>query len=699
MKILLVEDNAGDARLLRASLAEGQVAGVDLVHVTRLAQAIACVGRERFDVVLLDLSLPDGHGRDTFARMNAHAAGTPIVVLTGLDDEGLAFGLVQAGAQDYVVKAELDGRTLLRSLRYAIERKKTETELRLAAKVFECTLEGIVIADAEARILSVNHAFTALTGFTQDEMQGTSLWDIGAGPHDVGFFDEVRMHLAQGGQWRGEFLNRCKRGASFPSWLSISVVETPQGSVSHHVAVFTEVSALKLSEQRLQHLAHHDPLTGLPNRVLFHDRLEQSIHRSQRDGRPFALMFVDMDRFKLINDSLGHAVGDGLLQAVASRLKACLREVDTVARLGGDEFAVIVSDLQQREDATVVAEKIVATLGMPYQLDRHEVFVTPSIGVTLYPDGHMDQARLLESADVAMYRAKENGRNNFQYYSADMSAAAYERLRIETSLRRALERNEFLLHYQPQVDLQTGAIVGVEALMRWDHPERGRVLPSEFIPILEETGLIIPVGEWVLETACVHFKAWLDAGIAPRRLAVNLSMRQFRQKNLVETIEAILQRTGLPGHHLELEVTESTVMTNVPQTVATLERLKVMGIQIAIDDFGTGSSSLSHLKSLPIDTVKIGHPFVLDIPHSRDDAAITAAIIGLAQSMRLTSVAECVETEDQAAFLRQQRCDQMQGYLFERPMPAQAMAEMLRRRAGEATSPDVSGQDGCLAAQ
>ncbi|MCY0853545.1 putative bifunctional diguanylate cyclase/phosphodiesterase [Cupriavidus sp. D39] len=541
-----------------------------------------------------------------------------------------------------------------------------------------------MIADAAADILSVNHAFTTLTGFTLDEMAGTSLWDIGAGQHDAQFFHEVRMRLEQGGQWRGEFLNRCKLGAPFPAWLSISVVENADRSVSHYVAVFTEVSALKMSEQRLQHLAHHDPLTGLPNRVLFHDRLEQAINRSHRDGSLFALMFLDMDRFKLINDSLGHAVGDRLLQAVASRLKGCLREVDTVARLGGDEFAIILSDLQRGEDATVVAEKMVATLGMPYLLEPHEVFVTPSIGVTIYPEGHVDKARLLEGADVAMYQAKENGRNNFQYYSADMNEAAYERLRTETSLRRALERNEFMLYYQPQMDLQTGAIVGVEALMRWQHPERGRVLPAEFIPILEETGLIIPVGEWVLETACTHFKAWLDAGIAPRRLAVNLSLRQFRHRNLVGTIAGILERTGLSGRHLELEVSESTVMANVQLTVAILERLKVLGIQIAIDDFGTGSSSLSHLKSLPIDTVKIGHPFVLDIPHSRDDAAITAAIISLAQSMRLTSVAEGVETEDQASFLRQQHCDQMQGYLFEKPLPLEAMAEMLRRWASEA---------------
>ncbi|MGD7034710.1 putative bifunctional diguanylate cyclase/phosphodiesterase [Methylotuvimicrobium buryatense] len=678
MKILLIEDHKPDAILLRELLSENSTDQIHLFHLERLGDALEALKSREFDIALLDLSLPDAFGQETFRRLNRVAPSLPIIVLTGTDDQELAMDLAQAGAQDYLVKSELSSGLLHRSLHYAIERKRTELKLRLAATVFESTLEGIMITDAKTNIISVNEAFCEITGYSTEEIVGCTPTMFESERHSKAFFRQLWDILNKTGQWRGEIWNRRKSGEVFPAWVNISAVPNiADDKIGHYVAVFTEITELKLSEERLNYLAHHDPLTGLPNRLLFQDRLAQGILQAQRGKSMIAVMFLDLDRFKLINDTLGHPIGDELLVAVAERLRRCARETDTIARLGGDEFAVVLSSMTHEEDVEHVAQKIIQALSSVFCVGGHEVFVTTSIGITFYPGLNNDRSKLLEQADVAMYHAKKQGRNNYQYYTADMNAAAYERLMLETNLRRALEREEFRLYYQPQIDVQSGAVTGVEALIRWQSPELGLVSPGGFIPLLEETGLIVPVGEWVLETACRQMKEWLDAGYPAMTMAVNLSARQFHQADLVERIAQILQELDLPPELLELELTESMVMESVDSAVEILHKLKRMGVKVAIDDFGTGVSSLGYLKHFPIDTLKISHDFVLNLPRDSVDASIASAVINLARNMQLSSVAEGVENSEQMDFLRNQDCERLQGYLFSRPIPAEKMSELL----------------------
>ncbi|WP_431065611.1 putative bifunctional diguanylate cyclase/phosphodiesterase [Methylotuvimicrobium sp.] len=678
MKILVIEDHKPDAILLRELLSENSSDPIHLFHFKRLGDALEALKTREFDIALLDLSLPDAFGQETFRRLNRVAPSLPIIVLTGIDDRDLVMDLAQAGAQDYLVKSELSSGLLHRSLHYAIERKRTELKLRLAATVFESTLEGIMITDAKTNIISVNEAFCEITGYGTEEIIGCTPAMFESERHSKAFFRQLWDILNKTGQWRGEIWNRRKSGEVFPAWVNISAVPNiADDKIGHYVAVFTEITELKLSEERLNYLAHHDPLTGLPNRLLFQDRLAQGILQAQRGKSMIAVMFLDLDRFKLINDTLGHPIGDELLVAVAERLRRCARETDTIARLGGDEFAVILSSMTREEDVEHVAQKIIQALSSVFCVGGHEVFVTTSIGITFYPGLNNDRSKLLEQADVAMYHAKKHGRNNYQYYTADMNAAAYERLMLETNLRRALEREEFRLYYQPQIDVQTGVVTGVEALIRWQSPELGLVSPGEFIPLLEETGLIVPVGEWVIETACRQMKEWLDAGYAAMTMAVNLSARQFHQVDLVEKIAQILQELSLPPELLELELTESMVMESVDSAIEILHKLKRMGVKVAIDDFGTGVSSLGYLKHFPIDTLKISHDFVLNLPRDSVDASIASAVINLARNMQLSSVAEGVENSEQMDFLCAQDCERLQGYLFSRPVPAEKIAELL----------------------
>ena len=433
----------------------------------------------------------------------------------------------------------------------------------------------------------------------------------------------------------------------------------------------------KRVEQSIRHMAHHDALTGLPNRSLFRDRLTHAMAQADRYHQRLAVMFLDLDRFKAINDTLGHNVGDQLLKIAAERLRSCVRDSDTVARLGGDEFTVIVEDIVEDHDAAAVAQKILDTLSQPFNLYGHEVFISVSVGVTLYPSDDENADNLLRNADSAMYRAKEFGRNNFQFYVAEMNIKARERLRLESSLRRALDRNEFMLYYQPRVSLESGRVIGAEALLRWRHPEMGLVPPSEFIPILDETGMIIPVGDWALREACRQNREWQDSGLPPIRVAVNLSVRQFIQKDLADTIVRALEAANLSAEHLEVEITEDLFLEHNQTNIITLARLKNMGIHISIDDFGTGYSSLSYLKRLPIDTLKIDQSFVRDIGDP-DNKAIASAIIAMAASLRLNVLAEGVETDEQLAFLRAQGCNEIQGFSFSHPLPADEFAQLLR---------------------
>ena len=433
----------------------------------------------------------------------------------------------------------------------------------------------------------------------------------------------------------------------------------------------------KRVELSIRHMAHHDALTGLPNRTLFRDRLTHAMAQADRYHQILAVLFLDLDRFKAINDTLGHNVGDQLLKMAAERLRSCVRDCDTVARLGGDEFTIIVDDIVEVQDAAVVAQKILDTLSQPFNLHNHEVFISVSIGLTLYPNDDENADNLLRNADSAMYRAKEYGRNNYQFYVADMNVKARARLMLESQLRRALDRDEFTLYYQPRVDLFSGKVIGAEALLRWRHPDMGLVPPVQFIPILEETGMIIPVGDWVLQQASQQNRAWQDQGLTPIRMAVNLSVRQFIQKDLAGTILKIIERAGLAPKYLELEITEDLFLEQNQTNIITLTKLRNSGIHISIDDFGTGYSSLSYLKRLPIDTLKIDQSFLRDIENDPDNKAITSAIIAMASSLHLNVLAEGVETEEQLTFLRAQGCNEIQGYSFSKPLTATEFEKLL----------------------
>lgn len=564
----------------------------------------------------------------------------------------------------------------------ANQRMEQEKELTLAASVFRDTQEGIIITDARGRILRVNEAFTHITGYGMEEVIGRTPRLLRSRRHDKDFYKSVWLELKTAGVWQGEMWSRRKSGELFPEWLNISVVYDDQGKPVEYIGIFSDFSEKKLSEERIYHLAHYDVLTELPNRALLQERLGQAVVHAERHGKPTAILFVDLDYFKRINDTLGHAVGDHLLQVIAHRLLPCVRKGDTVARQGGDEFIIVLNELQHENDAALVADHILGQIAKPIQLENHEVVISASIGISLYPSDAEDVASLLKNADAAMYRAKEQGRGIYQFFTPDLNIRAMERLNLETQLRRALPQSEFRLVYQPQINDVNGTVTAVEALLRWQNPELGLVSPMTFITIAEETGEIIPIGEWVLRQICLDFLDWQKNGCAPQRIAINISARQFRNPAFVPRIKTILKETGMLPRHLELEITESALITNSDDTRQMLHELKELGVYIALDDFGTGYSSLTHLKRFPIDVVKIDKSFVLDILKDPDDAAIVEAVIRMGQTLGLRVVAEGVENDQQLAFLRNRGCREVQGYYLGKPMPADELQTWLREKNG-----------------
>ncbi|MEN6587571.1 MAG: EAL domain-containing protein [Sulfuricella sp.] len=558
--------------------------------------------------------------------------------------------------------------------------RQAQQDLRLADEVFENSIEGIIITDAQANILRVNRAFTIITGYSEEDAIGSNPRLLRSDRHDAAFYQGMWASLVEYGYWQGEVWNKRKNGEIYPQWLSIVTIRNEQGTTNHYLGVFADLSEKKQAEAHLHHLSYYDALTELPNRHLLEDRLFQALATASANNALVAVLHLDLDRFKTINDTFGHAFGDKLLQAVAKRLAGNVRGSDTIARFSGDEFAVVLTDVGSQENAVLVARKILDTLARPFSLEGHEVFITPGIGIAFYPIDAANKDDLLRNADTAMSYAKAQGGNCYHFYNPDMNSGVSQRLSLETGLRYALERNEFLLYYQPQVDLRSGKIIGMEALLRWQHPERGLVSPVEFIPLLEETGLIVPVGEWVLRTACAQNSAWLAAGLPRMRMAVNLSAHQFRQSNLTDVVCLALEESGLEAELLELEVTESIMIHDLQTTLTTLNQLHVIGIQISIDDFGTGYSSLSYLKRLPISKIKIDQSFVRDICDDPDDAAIADAVISLGHSLKMQVIAEGVETVAQLEYLRAHGCDEFQGYYFSRPVPAEAFAELVRRQ-------------------
>ncbi|GJL73427.1 MAG: hypothetical protein NMNS01_26260 [Nitrosomonas sp.] len=562
------------------------------------------------------------------------------------------------------------------------ERKRTEESLRQAAAVFENTAEGAMVTDNKYRILAVNKAFTEITGYEQNAVVGKTPQVLRSGKHDEPFYAAISASIMKTGRWRGEIWKRRKNGEIFPVWLNISIVVDNCGQVTHYVSVFSDITPIKKSQAQLERLAHHDALTGLPNRLLFHARLEHALERARRGAGLVAILCFDLDHFKDVNDSLGHPAGDRLLQVVTERLLDTVRKEDTVARFGGDEFTVLLEELQDPKGAGIVAEKALNVLAEPFDLDGHEAYVSGSVGISLFPDDGQDVTTLLKNADSALYRAKEHGGSSYHFYTKDLTAAAFKRLALESSLRRAVERGEFTLYYQPQIALNDGHVVGAEVLLRWQHPELGLVLPTEFIPMAESTGLIVKLGEWVMNAACTQAKAWQKEGLPPLRIAINVSSVQVTRGEILTTVDRVLHETGLDPQYMELEITEGLIMQQTHQTIAILDDLKAMGVMLAIDDFGTGYSSLSYLKRLPLHRLKIDRSFVCEIPDDAEDMAITRAVIALGNSLQLVVVAEGVENETQREFLRSNGCDEAQGYLYSAPIPAADFAAFLRSESG-----------------
>jgi diguanylate cyclase (GGDEF)-like protein/PAS domain S-box-containing protein len=684
--LLLIEDNAGDARLLREMLNEQDSHDTELTHVERMSEAEKHLATHAPDIIVLDLGLPDAQGLETIRRARAAAPHVPLVVLTGLDDESLAVQALQEGAQDYLIKGQIEQRGLLRALRCAIERKTMEEALFAEKERAQVTLnsigDAVICTDISGNITFLNVTAEKMTGWSRHEAAGRPMAQVfqildGASretppsPMEMAIGQDRTVHLPP-----NCILVRRDR-SEVPIEDCASPIHDREGQAAGAVIVFRDMSAAQAMARQMTHSAQHDYLTGLPNRMLLKDRLGQAIALARRHVKQVVVLFLDLDGFKHINDSLGHPIGDKLLQSIAKRLVGCVRSGDTVSRQGGDEFVVLISEVTRSEDAALAARRMLQAVAEAHSIDQHDLHITTSIGVSVYPDDGLDAETLIKNADIAMYQAKENGRQSYQFFTPAMNVRAVERQSIEESLRRALERREFVLHYQPKINLRTGAITGAEALIRWMHPTRGSVSPAQFIPVAEDCGLILPIGTWVLREACKQARTWADAGLPLTTMAVNVSAKEFRGENFLEGMFAILRETGLDPRCLELEVTESVLMKHAGSTVSILQTLRERGVQVAVDDFGTGYSSLSYLRKFPIDALKIDQSFIRQISTAGDDTAIVTAVIGMAQSLKLRVVAEGVETLEELEFLQAHHCDEAQGFYFSRPVPPQQFEKLL----------------------
>ena len=693
-KILLVQENAADARAVRDALTNRGPYALNVEWVRRCAEAVrlltddATRGAEGFAAVLVELFLQDSEGLVTFDRLFKAAPQVPILVLSTLQHESLARQAVQRGAQDYLLKGRLDNYLLPKALGSMIDRAAHAEALFEEKERAQVTLnsigDAVLSCDVSSRVTYLNRVAERLTGWTGEAAAGRPIEDVFhiidattraviPNPMALAIREDKTVLLAP-----NSILSR-RDGVEAAIEDSAAPIHDRHGRVTGAVMVFHDVSTTRALTLTLAHQAQHDALTDLPNRLLLDDRLTHAIVLGRRHGVKLAVLYLDLDRFKYINDSLGHDVGDRLLRAVAERLSGCVRGSDTVSRHGGDEFVILLSELAEGQDAAISAEKVLQALAKPLLIDGHNLHISASVGIAIFPEDGEDPESLLKHADFAMYHAKECGRNNFQFFREDMNVRAQERQSVEDGLRLALERDEFTLYYQPIVDLWSGAAMGVEALIRWRHPHRGLLIPQQFVPVAEECGLILAMGRWILRAACRQNRAWQDAGLPPMRIAVNVSAAELRHKDFVEGVRTCLTETGLDPQHLELEITETFLMQDSASTALVLQSLKKLGVQIALDDFGTGYSSLSHLKGFPIDTLKIDQAFVSELGTNPNDASIVRAVIGLGRSLNIRVVAEGVETATQLAQLQEQRCPEGQGYYFSRPVVAEEFPALLRR--------------------
>jgi diguanylate cyclase (GGDEF)-like protein/PAS domain S-box-containing protein len=691
-KILLIENDPAAATRIRTALATTGCGSFDVEWVRQLSDGLARLDKKGIAAVLLKLSLPDSRGIETFDKLFRASPDVPILILGGDVDEALAKEAVGRGAQDYLLPDHLDSYSLSRALRNAIERKIVEDALFAEKERAVVTLnsigDAVLCTDIFGRIRYLNLVAETMTGWCREEAVGKTLAEV------FRIIDGTTRKTAQDPMEMAVEQNRTVgltvnciliRRDGFESAIedSAAPIHDRGGRVIGAVIVFHDVSAARAMSVQMTHSAQHDLVTNLPNRLLLNDRITQSISLGRRQNRPIAVIFLDLDRFKYINDSLGHGIGDRLLQSVSKRLLSAVRGSDTVSRQGGDEFVILLSEIAYPEDAGTSAKKILLLLSEPHSIGGKELHINGSIGISVYPEDGEDAETLIKNADTAMYHAKESGRNNFQFFKAEMNQKSVERQSLEGSLRRALERGEFLLYYQPKVNLDTSEITGVEALIRWQHPDRGLLSPSQFVSIAEDCGLILQIGYWVLHEACRQARAWQDAGLPFKRVSVNVSAVEFHDKGFVEGVRTILSETGLDAAYLDLELTEGVLMDDVESTAAVLRELKMMGLHLAVDDFGTGYSSLSYLRQFPIDVLKIDKSFVHQISGDPNDSAIVSAIIDMGRNLKQRVIAEGIETQQQLAFLQARHCAEGQGYLFSRPLAAPQFAHLLQTGIAE----------------
>ncbi len=694
-KLLLVENDEAGAGVVMAALVDNPEPpfAVDWVrnYATGIAR-LAAVGRPRgadgIAAVLVDLRLPDAGFDEAFDGLFAAAPHIPILVLCAAADAELARGTIQRGAQDFLLKGRLDSYLLPKTLAAIIDRASIAEALFDEKERAEVTLnsigDAVISTDIDGLIAYMNATAQRLTGWPLEDALGQPL-------EQVFRIIDSNSRIALPNPMQLAISARATVGLP-PSCLLIgrdgdergiedssAPIHDRRGRVTGAVMVFHDVTMSRALAQKLSHLAQHDSLTDLPNRDLLNDRLQQAVAMAQRHNEVLALLYLDLDRFKRINDSMGHLIGDRLLQTVALRLSGCVRHSDTVSRLGGDEFVILLSTVARAEDAAVCADKILQAVRLPCDFDNHEVNVTASVGIAMYPEDGLDPVGLLQNADSAMYEAKHRGRDNYQFYQLTQNASAAERQALESALRHAIGRDELELLYQPVVDLGTGGTTGVESLLRWRHPQLGLLVPERFMSIAEESGLIVPIGQWVLRTACRQAAAWRKACLPPIRLAVNMSAMELRSRNYVAEVSAILDETDFEAANLELELTETFLMQDFKSTAVVLGALKDLGVHLALDDFGTGYSSLSYMRRFPIDALKVDRSFVRDLSTDEDDASVVRAVINMGRSLHMRVVAEGVETAAQIDFLQAHGCQEAQGYFFSPPVTAPACAESLRR--------------------
>ncbi|BBP02089.1 GGDEF domain-containing response regulator [Sulfuriferula nivalis] len=684
--VLIIESDPDAAAFISAALVDAKDGPFIVEWITTLQDGIERLKKGKAKAVLLNMFLSDSKGIETFNKLYASNSQVSILVLSDQEHEEVAKLAIQSGAQDYLLTGFIDAHSLSRAIRNVMARQVVEDELFLEKERAQVTLnsigDAVISTDINGNITYLNMVAEHMTGWSQNEAVGqpfTKVFQLIDGltrePLPNPMDSAVQKNKTVGIDIDSVLIRRDGVETSIED--SAAPIRDRGGRVIGAVIVFHDVSAIRLMALKMSHQAQHDFLTDLPNRSLLNDRLTQAISQAHRSQKQLAVLFIDLDHFKNINDSLGHLTGDKLLQSVAQRLTACVRSSDTVSRQGGDEFIVLLADVDHPSAAGYSASKILAALLEQHNIDQHELNVTMSIGISIFPDDGEDADTLLKNADAAMYHAKEQGRNNYQFFKQEMNDKVVERLSVENGLRQALARQEFILHFQPKIHFKTGLITGAEALIRWQHPDRGLLHPQQFIKIAEDSGFIIPIGQWMLKTACQQAKDWQHEGLRPIPVSVNISAVEFRHDGLVNNIRNTLAETEIEAKYLEIELTESTLVQDAKSTMITLHALKAIGVKIAIDDFGTGYSSLSNLRQFPIDTLKIDQSFVRDMINDDDDALIVSAIIGLGNNLNFKVSAEGVETQKQLAFLQAERCEEGQGYYFNPPVDAVAFATLL----------------------